>query len=152
MKVLEILAILAAGMVTPMAAMAEIGVPAEGALVFTVLRNGSEVGSHAIRFHDDGSELDVTVETDVNVKLPIVRLSVYHFKHRSQERSRGGSLVQLTSATDGDGTDRQLAVTREDARTAANLAPGSTTRPGSMMTGSRFSERASASLYGGYEA
>jgi hypothetical protein len=92
------------------------GVPATGDLEFTVLRDGTAVGTHSIRFHRDGPGLEVDVATHVNVKLPLVGLSVYHFEHTDHEVWRDGALVSLASRTDDDGTARHLDVSRDGGR------------------------------------
>ncbi|MCP5155289.1 MAG: hypothetical protein H6983_14055 [Ectothiorhodospiraceae bacterium] len=89
------------------------GIPPTGALEFTVLRNGSEVGHHSVVFSHQGDRVDVAVRTSVNVKIPLVGISVYHFEHEGRESWRDGSLVALTSTTDDDGTAHSLDVRRE---------------------------------------
>ena len=89
------------------------GIPARGSLEFTVLRDGDEVGTHVIRFHGDGPQVRVDVQTRINVKLPLLGLSVYHFDHEGHEVWRDGSLLTLESVTDDDGDAKVLKVHRE---------------------------------------
>jgi hypothetical protein len=89
------------------------GIPARGGLEFTVLRDGDEVGSHVIRFHGDGPQIRVDIQTRINVRLPLLGLSVYHFDHEGHEVWRDGSLVALESVTDDDGETKVLKVRRE---------------------------------------
>jgi hypothetical protein len=77
-----------------------------GSLHFTVLRDGSEVGSHQIDIHRAGDETRVDIETEVAVKLAFVTL--YRFEHDGHEIWRNGQLVQIDSKTDDDGTDKSL--------------------------------------------
>lgn len=89
------------------------GIPAGGSLGFTVLRNGEAVGTHTIRFSSGDGGVKVDVQTSVNVKLPFVGLSVYHFEHTGQELWRDGALVALQSMTDDDGSAHELEVRRD---------------------------------------
>ena len=86
------------------------------ALHFTVLRDGDAVGHHTVAFHQQAQDLDVTIDTDVVVKIIIV--PVYRFTHHDEEVWRGGRLVSLTSKTDDDGTPHHLTVAAD----AAGLA------------------------------
>lgn len=92
------------------------GIPDSGSLGFTVLRNGNDVGKHTIHFTrgDDGIKVDV--QTRVNVKLPLIGVSVYHFEHEGHELWRDGALVALGSVTDDDGAAHELEVRREGQR------------------------------------
>lgn len=89
------------------------GIPAGGSLGFTVQREGEDVGTHTIRFEDRDGVVRVDVQTSVNVKLPFVGISVYHFEHQGAEQWRDGALLSLRSNTDDDGEARELKVSRE---------------------------------------
>ena len=89
------------------------GVPVGGGLGFTVQRDGDDVGTHTIVFKDSGGLLTVDVQTSVNVKLPFIGISVYHFEHKGSEVWRNGALVTLESSTDDDGEARALKVHSE---------------------------------------
>lgn len=86
------------------------GVPASKEIAFTVLRDGSEIGTHILRFGDRGDDLTVHVETDIAVKIPLVNIAVYRFTHRGDEVWRGGKLSELASETNDDGTEHKLTV------------------------------------------
>ena len=90
------------------------GIPIDNVLRFTVLRDGSEIGSHVIGFTQAGEELDVTVTTDIAVRIPLINIAVYHFVHRGHEIWRSGQLRELSSATDDDGTEHTLDVRAHD--------------------------------------
>jgi len=139
-KYVKNLALLAVSLMPAVAAHAMVGIPASGDLEFTVLRDGSEVGSHVIRFHNAGDEVKVDVETHVNVKLPLIGISVYHFEHAGQEVWRGGELIALKSTTDDDGEAKAVKVWRdgdvlhvesrdEEHRSSGGLLPASLWHP-----------------------
>jgi len=94
------------------AAHAVTGIPPGGDLRFKVLRDGDEVGTHTLRFDQRDGATRVEVETHVNVTLPFIGISVYHFEHAGSETWRDGTLVSLESRTDDDGEAHELAVTR----------------------------------------
>ena len=122
------------------AAQATTGIPSNGSLGFTVQRDGENVGEHTIRFDNSDDSLKVEVQTSINVKLPFLGVSVYHFEHKGSELWRDGALIRLESTTDDDGEPRRLNVRREGEKlrvesniaehdSAANLIPASLWHP-----------------------
>ncbi len=111
MKLKRLLAVMVLSIpfIFPISSAEAVSVPESGELAFTVMRKGSEIGTHTIHFKQQGAELEVDIATDINVKV-FLGISVYHFKHQGQERWRDGALVELNSTRDDDGTDHQLQV------------------------------------------
>ncbi len=83
-------------------------VPPSGALDFTVLRGGEEVGEHHIAFNRKGDELDVDIKTRIKVKMAFV--TVYRFEHDGHEVWRDDKLASMKTDTDDDGAHHALAV------------------------------------------
>lgn len=81
-----------------------------GALNFAVYRDDSEIGTHTLIFHKNGGSLDVSVKTDIAVKLPIIGITVYRFEHEGHETWTDGHLTALQSKTNEDGTPHHLSV------------------------------------------
>ena len=52
-------------------------------LSYTVTRDGSTIGTHAVTIDQSGAQTKVGVETDIAVKVLFV--TAYKFKHASQE-------------------------------------------------------------------
>ena len=71
-------------------------------LLFRALRDGSQIGEHAIGFRTDGDHL--TVKTRVDIEIKVLFFSVFHFRHRCHEVWRAGRLISIDSTTDDDGT------------------------------------------------
>lgn len=94
-------------------------------LNFSVLRNGEPVGTHVVQFHGDDSDLQITVDTNVVVKIAMI--AVYRFEHHDDEVWHGDHLISLASTTNDDGTRHKLSVTRSDAALAVT-GDGNTTR------------------------
>jgi len=84
------------------------GVPESDALAFTVLRDGSPIGTHDIVFSENGQKLTVDITTDIKVKLPLIGIVVYRFAHQGHETWVNGALTELSSVTNDDGTDHQV--------------------------------------------
>lgn len=89
-------------------------VPHDGNLDFTVLRDGSEIGSHRLHFSNGGDGLRVDIKTDIKVKLLLV--TAYRFEHDGHEIWRDGHLTRLWSKTNDDGTKHDLTVAAADGK------------------------------------
>ena len=85
---------------------------APDSLRFTVLRNGEAVGHHTLAFRNDPKGLDVTIDTDVVVKIAII--PVYRFEHHDEEVWQNNRLVALSSTTNDDGTHHRLKVSADE--------------------------------------
>jgi hypothetical protein len=118
----------AAALATPALA----GPPATGRLRFTVLRNGTHVGEHAMSFTRAGGDLIVTTDVEMAIKLGPV--PVFRYAHHAAETVRGGQFARLETATSSNGKkERVLAIRGPDgvrietaqgaATGAADLAP-----------------------------
>lgn len=73
-----------------------------------MIRKGKNIGDHSYRFNGSESALTVNVNTDVSVKVTIIRTTAYSFKHQSVESWAGGKLTSVRSATNDDGPPHQL--------------------------------------------
>jgi hypothetical protein len=77
------------------------GVPADGRLQFTVVRNGQPIGTHNYRFARNADQTTVHIRTDIDYRFMF--LPVYRFQHSSTEVWTGGKLTELLSRTDNNG-------------------------------------------------
>jgi hypothetical protein len=76
-------------------------VPASDTLAYRLVRHGSEIGRHTLRFDRQADTLTVRIAVDALVSLlsvPIVR-----YTHRAVETWQAGTLVGLTAETDKNG-------------------------------------------------
>jgi hypothetical protein len=78
---------------------------------YSVLRDGDEIGEHRVAFESQGENLQVTVDTDLKVKLAFV--TVFRFEHHRVERWSGGKLVSLEGKNHDDGDDYEITITAE---------------------------------------
>lgn len=84
-------------------------VPSDGALDFTVLRDGKDVGTHRIDFRRNGDALEVDIKTRIAVKMAFI--TVFRFEHDGHEVWRGDKLVSMETKTHDDGEDHSLVAT-----------------------------------------
>lgn len=83
---------------------------------FEVLRDGSPVGRHTVRFSRDGE--DLIVDVDMKVAISILGITVYRFGYRSEAVWRDGLIQRLDAFIDDDGKQKRIeAVSHGDAVT-----------------------------------
>jgi hypothetical protein len=95
------------GLFLPAAVSAAI-VPASGRLDFTVLRNGSPIGTHVLKFSDQGPRTSVAIHTDIAVKIPVIGIALYRFEHKGNEVWNNDRLVKLWSETNDNGVAKHV--------------------------------------------
>ncbi len=88
------------------AAAAPLPVPPGGEMRFKVLRNGSPIGEHHLKFTQTGDDLQVDINADLLVTL--AGIPVFHYRANAVERWSGGQFTQLDSQVNHNGT--QLSV------------------------------------------
>ena len=99
------LAAVAAMMMAP--AFAQDWKPRDGdRLVFDVFRDGSRFGTHTVAFSQSGDTL--TVDSDVELKVALGPLTLFHYVHDVTERYSAGRLVSVAARTRKDGKWKQL--------------------------------------------
>jgi hypothetical protein len=86
--------------------------PATDALSFRVLRNGSQIDTHSLRFTPvmDG----LTVDVAVRLAVYFGPIRMFHYDHTTVERWRGGVFQSLESKTDFDGEPAFATVRRDN--------------------------------------
>jgi hypothetical protein len=72
-----------------------------GTLHFEVLRDGSPIGTHVVRFREEGEVL--TVETEVRIAVTIAFITVYRYEQDRTEVLRDGRTVAFENRTNDDG-------------------------------------------------
>lgn len=106
------------------------GVPPSGRLDFVVSRNGSRIGTHALRFSSDGADLVVAI--DVHFRVGFGPITFYRYAHHGEERWRDGRFLSLDTQTDDNGRSHVVAAramaggvsVRATGRPDANLPAG----------------------------
>jgi len=75
---------------------------APSALNFRVVRSGSAVGTHTVRFRDEGNAL--VAETEVRIIVRLAGFVVYRYAHDTTERWQDERLMSLSARLDRNGT------------------------------------------------
>jgi hypothetical protein len=104
-RFLVALSALLAAMMAP--AFAQDWKPGDGdSLMFDVFRDGSKFGTHTVAFSQSGDTL--TVDSDVELKVTLGPLTLFHYVHDVTERYSAGRLVSVAARTKRDGKRRLL--------------------------------------------
>ncbi len=132
--------------------------PAE-TLRFAIMRNGEQIGTHAIEISRTGPETNVRITTDLSVKVLFV--TAYRLQHSATERWVNGQLVSFDSTTDNNGVRHKISATRgtsgleveadgKTSRVDQNLFPASAWNPElyAMQDGAGHPRRAGRSHLG----
>ncbi len=86
-------------------------VPTGNRLDFRILRKGSQIGTHTLRFANTGDDLTVEVAADIVIGLGPI--AFFRYRHRATERWRNGVVVSVDAETDDDGTKERMTARRE---------------------------------------
>lgn len=86
----------------PVMLLADAGLAAPAGLDFRVLRGGSAVGTHRVRFREEAGLLEA--QSDVRIEVKLMGFTVFRYHHATAETWRGDRLVALTSRLEKNGT------------------------------------------------
>jgi hypothetical protein len=102
-------------------------------LSFRVLRKGSEIGTHAITFSGT-PQTNFTATVDVQLRVRIAFIPVFHYTHHTVERWENGRFVSLESKTDYDGEPAFATAKTENGQliVEGSKAPRYTAPPGAL--------------------
>ncbi len=82
--------------------------PSDGdTLVFDVFRDGSKFGKHIVSFSKTGD--DLTVESDIELRVDLGPINLFHYVHDVTERYSSGRLLSVAAKTKKDGKWKTLA-------------------------------------------
>jgi hypothetical protein len=82
--------------------------PADGdRLDFDVFRDGSKFGKHTVVFRKSGD--DLTVDSDIDLKVALGPVTLFHYVHDVTERYTAGRLMSVAAKTKKDGKWKSLA-------------------------------------------
>lgn len=83
--------------------------PSDGdRLEFDVFRDGSKFGTHIVSFTKAGDRL--TVDSDIELKVALGPLTLFHYVHDVTERYSAGHLVSVAARTKKDGKWKSLSI------------------------------------------
>ena len=98
---------LGAGVAMPGMALAA-PVPPSNRFAFSVWRKGSQIGEHRLTFREDGDQL--IVDVDINLEVSFGFVTLFRYTHHNTEVWQGDRLLSLDSETHDDGDDYKLSV------------------------------------------
>jgi hypothetical protein len=78
---------------------------------FAIMRNGEQIGTHAIEISRSGPETNVRLTTDLMVK--VLFITAYRLQHSATERWVNGKLLAFDSTTDNNGVRHKVSATRD---------------------------------------
>ncbi|MGG5819741.1 DUF6134 family protein [Falsiroseomonas sp. HW251] len=84
----------------PFAGRGAMAAPAD--INFRIMRGGSQVGTHGVRFRDEGDLL--RARTEMRIRVTLAGFTVFRFTQDTEEAWRGERLVALESRADRNGT------------------------------------------------
>jgi hypothetical protein len=80
-------------------------------IAFRIMRQGSQVGTHSVRFRDEGDLL--RARTEMRIRVTLAGFTVFRFTQDTDEAWRGDRLVSLESRADRNGTPGACSATGE---------------------------------------
>lgn len=86
----------------PALLLAQQAIAAPAGLDFRVLRSGSPVGTHRVRFRENAGLLEA--QSDVRIEVKLMGFTVFRYQHETAETWRGDRLVALSSRLEKNGT------------------------------------------------
>lgn len=108
LRVLIFLGLIALAPAVAMASILPLGIPDNGRLDFKVTRDGDAIGTHVLKFKQQGQQTKVEIRTKIEYRF--LSIPVYRFRHESKETWVGDQLTSLISVTDDNGDSVQLKV------------------------------------------
>jgi len=87
---------------------------AEKVLTFSVMRKGSEIGTHVITIKGDQQNAEVTMKTRINVRFLFVNAYTYTFD--GKETWKDGKLVSLDENVNDDGAKHHITAEKKDGK------------------------------------
>ncbi len=80
-------------------------------ILFSVHREGTEVGFHRTRFAPAGD--DLVVDSRFELAIRVLFVTAYRYSYRSRAHWRDGRLLRLLAEVDDDGSESRLAAARD---------------------------------------
>lgn len=120
-------------------AFATLPVPSGNTLSFRIMRKGARIGTHTLNFAGKDDDLAVEIAVDMAVYLGPIRM--FHYKHRTTERWKGGAFTSLDSKTDYDGTPAFCTVRRDGGQLVIDGSKsGKHTAPGTVLAATHWNK------------
>ena len=105
-------------------------------VTFNVIRKGTQIGTHQIRFEETDGALAVTSELDLAVKVAFI--TAYRYRQIGRDEWQGDVLQRTRIETHDDGKDTVVVAEARDGQLAVEGLTGSYTTPLGAMTDLSF--------------
>ena len=115
------------------------GVPDAGRIDFDILRQGSSIGRHSLRFRREGPLLKVDIEIDIDISLAFI--PIFSYRHRNSEVWKADRLVSLETETDDDGERHRVSAWAVPEGLRVEGTGGSFLAPADIVPTSYWNER-----------
>ncbi len=106
-------------------------IPSDDVLPFEVTRNGKDMGTHVLRFSQDGER--TIVDIDINFRAGLGPITFFRYEHSNREIWEGDKLISMESTTNDNGTDYFVNVSREDDTLVVESQNGIQVVPGDLL-------------------
>jgi hypothetical protein len=103
-------------------------------LEYQIIRNGSEIGRHKVRFAHDGDNL--VVETEVRIEVNFAFITLFRYALDGVETWRHGRLVELRTTADDDGDQYAVHAVADGDSIVVNAGGDTWTAPATAMPSS----------------
>jgi hypothetical protein len=80
--------------------------PPDGVVRYRILRNGSPIGTHRVRFRSAGDRM--IVQHRIRIRVSVIGFEAYRYDLHSRETWRGDRLVALHSRTEKNGASLEV--------------------------------------------
>lgn len=102
-----------------------------GTYIYQVTRDGDVVGEQRADFERRGNDLSVI--TEVRIKVTMLGISVYDFTQRIEEKWANGQLMELRSLANDDGNTRNVRLARSGDRLVGSYDGKERDLPGHLI-------------------
>ena len=110
-----------------------------GKLSYTVMREGSDIGTHVMNVARSGDS--VTVDSETNIAVKVMMITAYRFEQTAREVWRAGRLVELSATTNDDGTKNKLEAAARDNNLVLNVDGKTATIPATVLPASLWNPK-----------
>jgi hypothetical protein len=118
---------------------AALPVPPGRRLAFDVMRKGSKIGAHVLRFEPAGDDLKVLI--DVMLKVSFGPITFFSYRHDAVELWRGGAWLSVEATTVQNGKTMRVTGRRTDDGVAVDGPRGRFVAPAATLAATHWNRR-----------
>lgn len=107
-------------------------IPSTDELVFKILRNGEDFGTHKMLFHQNNEEIRVSV--DIQMTYDFGPFTLFRYEHQNEEVWKNGRLESLSARTYDDGKELYVEATAQGQEITVTGSNGAFSAPKDLMS------------------